>query len=78
MRPTKKQKEQAQDIMEKHGHDALYVNKKGEFFTSKNLALNSVKMEEQHIALIEKSEAVADEPKEEATAEQDEKKEDKS
>lgn len=40
---NQKNKDRAKQIFEKSNFDTLYMNKKGNFFSSKNLALNSVK-----------------------------------
>jgi hypothetical protein len=40
---NQKNKDRAKQIFEKSDFDTLYMNKKGNFFSSKNLALNSVK-----------------------------------
>ncbi|MDR2806255.1 MAG: hypothetical protein LBB85_11605 [Dysgonamonadaceae bacterium] len=53
MQVTKLMRDGAAKIVEKQGVGALWVNKKGEFFTSENLALVSVENDRDSVAKID-------------------------
>ena len=68
MKVTQQQKDQARELAIAYDCDLIYMNDLGEFFTSENLAMNSVKSDKSRLARFDTRVPYSDEIKQEAMA----------